>query len=302
METIPADVIRKAALELSPRDVISLCLSKKGFNKIICNSDIFWRNKIAIDYPRQTIFKDLYLKNPKRLYMLLSMNSKIVEMEEEDFPALLKIDTTELSIEIADLITKYITPQFIRENNLKRGDVLHLEWEITYRNEGKYLWDGEKVVLLDYEDDDYGSVPKEFAFPEFRPDYFSESIAHNNIVRLTSEKVQEMINNFDVETQTSYITDKYDKYIVKLSYDISGLDIKFDKIFPTDYLDYDVNNKVLIFQVPYITSGGMSSGKSFTSKIRFHPEWKEAIISINPVNELTTYKWEGNTLEIKGKY
>ena len=41
MESLPTDVIRQASLELSPRDVLSLCLSKKSFAKAICNSDIF---------------------------------------------------------------------------------------------------------------------------------------------------------------------------------------------------------------------------------------------------------------------
>ena len=91
MESIP-DVIRRLVLELSPRDVLSLCLSKKSFSKVICNSDIFWRNKIKVDYPKQIYPLTFYEKNPKRLYMLLTMNSKTIELNEEDFPELTNIN------------------------------------------------------------------------------------------------------------------------------------------------------------------------------------------------------------------
>ena len=92
MESVPADVIRRLVSELSPRDVLSLCLSKKSFSKAICNSDIFWRNKVKVDYPKQIYPLNMYEKNPKKLYMLLTMNSKIIELNKIKFPELTNIN------------------------------------------------------------------------------------------------------------------------------------------------------------------------------------------------------------------
>lgn len=299
MENIPSDVIREAALKLSTRDVLNFCLSKKGFNNTICNNASFWRNKIKIDYPFQKYSLKNYQENPKKLYMLLTMESKIVELDENEFSDLKFVDETfeekdiEEEIILAKYITKYITEDFIERTNLKRGDVLHLGWGSEYRNSDKYMWDGEKAVILDYEDDEYGSVPKEFSFPEFRPDYFAKSVVHNNIVRLTKEKVEEAIRNFDIQTQTSYITDRYNKYTIV----ILDSEIKYSRIFlKKDYLEYDTNENVFQLNVPTIGSQSLGGPKKMVSETVFYPEWKDAIIEIVPENDKTTFSWNGNTL------
>ena len=300
MESVPADVIRRLVLELSPRDVLSLCLSKKSFSKSICNSDIFWRNKIKIDYPKQIYPVNFYEKNPKRLYMLLTMNSKIIELDERKFPELTNInheDEDDLII-MAENITNSIGKNLMIEGELlKRGDVLHLGWGSSYRNDDTFLWDGEKVVLLDYEIDDYGSVPKEFPFPEFRPEYFSESIVHNNIVRLTPDKIEETIRNFNVDTQTSFVTDRYNKYPIKIQTDISGVIVKYNKIFLSDSLEYDKDDKTLILIVPS-SGGGYGNREKFVEIVHINSKWEGAIMSIIPTTPKTTYQWVQDTLEV----
>jgi len=302
MESLPADIIRKTALELSPRDIISLCLTKKEFAKAVCNSNEFWRNKILTDYPKQTHFPFLFQHEPKKLYMILTMNSKIVKMDAMEFPKLVKLYSNEDDYDNEKLLfemTKAITKDFINENLLKRGDVLYLSWVASYRNDGKFLWDGKQVVNLDYEDDDYGSVPKEFTFPEFRPDYFSESIVHNNIVRLIPEKINEVINNFDVDTQTSFVTDKYDKYEVVLDLpNLQKINIKFSKIFmDKDYLEYNINMKNFRLD-PGFGGWSHSAQEYFKLIVGIPPEWKANIISIEPKSSKTTYEWEEDNLKI----
>lgn len=302
MENLPVDVIRQASLELSPRDVLSLCLSKKSFAKAICNSDVFWRNKIIVDYPKQVYPLRFYKETPKRLYMILTLNSKIIELDENKGLKNEEYDNSDIdALEImAAKMTKFIGKNIIIYGQLlKRGDVLHLSWGSDYRNDDKFLWDGEKVVLLDYKNDDYGSVPKEFAFPEFRPEYFSESIKHNNIVRLSDEKVNEVVKNFNVETQTSFVTDKYNKYLVKINTDISHVTIKFNKIIlMKDYLDYDTEDKIFILYMDSLSSSSYSGKVRHTSTVTFTPEWKAAIISIIPKSPSTSYIWEGDTLQV----
>ena len=300
MENVPADVIRRLVLELSPRDVLSLCLSKKSFSKAICNSDVFWRNKIKVDYPKQIYPLNMYEKSPKKLYMILTMNSKIIELNEEDFPELANINRDDEEI-MAEHITNSVGKNLTIGELLKRGDVLHLGWGSSYRNDDKFLWDGEKAVILDSQIDDYGSVPKEFPFPEFRPEYFSESIDHNNIVRLTSEKIEEALRNFDIDTQTSFVTDRYNKYPIKIETDISGVIVKYNKIFLSDFLDYDKDEKSFILNVPIRGQGHGSHGTVFET-VNFNPKWEASIISITPTTPKTTYQWIQDTLEVTTLY
>jgi len=65
---------------------------------------------------------------------------------------------------------------------IRRGDVVHFEEFSDYRNEGKLIYDGAKLISLNYEFDDYGCLPPEFTVNEFGSQYFLETIDHNSIV------------------------------------------------------------------------------------------------------------------------
>lgn len=72
METLPKDVLIEMALNLSPPDLISFCASSKTQNKIICQSETFWRRKLQKDYPEE--FLNFYqtgnpIKNPREVYI-----------------------------------------------------------------------------------------------------------------------------------------------------------------------------------------------------------------------------------------
>ena len=316
LERLPKDIVRKISLDLSPRDTLSLCLSNKFFQITVCNNNDFWRNKIVIDYPNQTYPKSYYENKPKNLYMVLSMNSKIIELDANDYPELAANYKSEYSDDdydeqlIANQITEALKVRPVKEF-LKRGDVIHLGWGSNYRNNDKFLWDGKKVILLDYEMDDYGGVPKEFTFPEFRPDYFSESIDHNNIIRFSENKREEIIRNFNPETQKSYVTDKYNKYDINLANTVDDVKVKFNRIYLNENSFFERDEEGdngeggIYFYVPVDHGGGgghMKDGYShFHNNVTFKPEWKEAIISIEPSQPTTTYKWEGNKLMIEGK-
>jgi len=73
MESLPKHLRRKIALDLSPKDLIELCLSSKDvFYKEICGDNEFWRLKLFHDYPEtRSYFKDLIAINPKNTYMRL---------------------------------------------------------------------------------------------------------------------------------------------------------------------------------------------------------------------------------------
>lgn len=83
METLPPDVLRKIALEMSPPDLIKFCSTEKRMNVNICDSKDFWLKKLEIDYPEALIitYRDgLPLINPKRTYIRkFTEVSKLIE-------------------------------------------------------------------------------------------------------------------------------------------------------------------------------------------------------------------------------
>lgn len=64
---------------------------------------------------------------------------------------------------------------------MRRGDILFNSIYPRYRNDGKCLFDGEQLIGLDSEFNEYGHVSKEFlAFTEFPPNYW-DNLAYNGI-------------------------------------------------------------------------------------------------------------------------
>ena len=60
MKRLPKDILVKTALELSPSDLINLCVAEKDMYKNICNSKDFWRLKLERDYldPKNEYMKE----------------------------------------------------------------------------------------------------------------------------------------------------------------------------------------------------------------------------------------------------
>lgn len=83
-----------------------------------------------------------------------------------------------------------------RGDQIKRGDLARLSW-IQYRNEGLYIYDGEKLIPLGDDEtiDEYGYVPPEFTIPEFDPHYWSDHIDHNFYVWVHEDYFDQMCDN-----------------------------------------------------------------------------------------------------------
>lgn len=62
---------------------------------------------------------------------------------------------------------------------IRRGDLVRFGRE-DYRNQGKFIYDGEHLVELDHETNDYGCIPKEFPVTEFgNSQYFMTADDYN---------------------------------------------------------------------------------------------------------------------------
>lgn len=170
-----------------------------NYVKNIVSQDSFWRKKLANDFPKRSkyIHYDKYLKlSPRDLYKVISKKSKIVSLTRIKFPNIFNNILDDYDIwDNIDLINCEIHKQL---NNfpLIRGDIIHLAWFREYHNTGKVIWDGEKAVILSYERDNFGHVPREFTFPEFELDHFHHTI-DSKIIWLSSESVKRAVRNFN---------------------------------------------------------------------------------------------------------
>lgn len=86
-----------------------------------------------------------------------------------------------------------------KQANWRAGDVILMENDSAagYRNSGKVLWDGEKCVSLDYEVDDYGSIPKSFQIGnnDWTADHWAGTIEHNRILyAYWNKELAEIVN------------------------------------------------------------------------------------------------------------
>lgn len=114
--------------------------------------------------------------------------------------------------------------------NIKFGDIVHFKSIPSYRNDGDAIWDGEKLIPLD-EEDEYGNLPPIFKictvkFPRFHPTYWhgDSGIYHNGIVHFdVSPFRNECYSNIRYDTKlfgtlysirTHFILDGVKYYIV----------------------------------------------------------------------------------------
>jgi hypothetical protein len=98
---------------------------------------------------------------------------------------------------------------------MRRGDILFNSIYPRYRNDGKCLFDGEQLIGLDSEFNEYGHVSKEFlAFTEFPPNYW-DNLAYNgyNVAWVDFSQLN-IINSYD--------DNHYDKLYICHEVEFSG--------------------------------------------------------------------------------
>lgn len=87
------------------------------------------------------------------------------------------------------------TVDYILNQGGIKGDVVHFESIASYRNEGIFMFDGNTLVKLNFEIDDYGCVPPYFTPVEDNVPllYWTDSIDHNSIVWVKTSTIRDNI-------------------------------------------------------------------------------------------------------------
>ena len=128
----------------------------------------------------------------KHIYIIMTHSVfKIVDVEKYDDHATLFCISSGDDIEsdyfdvndYNNMIAWFHSTHDLIAAGLKRGDIIHNLDMGEYRNDGKFIYDGNTLAYLDYSIDEYGSVPNSFhVLSEFPLYYWDKHIAHNSIV------------------------------------------------------------------------------------------------------------------------
>jgi hypothetical protein len=138
--------------------------------------------------------------------------------------------------------------------DLVRGDLILFEGFDGYRNDGVDIYDGCKIINLDYDIDDYGALPKEFTvikngvpvdyWYNYNENEDQKGVDHNQIIWINiSEVKQQCIDNIieiDGDLYTTFIYDNKE-YKIYAHHDGNKITFTIDQ-----FKDILVNNDVLL--------------------------------------------------------
>ena len=104
-----------------------------------------------------------------------------------------QISNVENDIYVTDATMKILDNRPDILSNIKAGDIVQLSKD-PYRNDGKLIWDGEKIMCLDCDIDEYGGLPSKFTFPTFPLRYWNVTINHN-FIRWPDDNIKKQIKS-----------------------------------------------------------------------------------------------------------
>lgn len=138
-EDLPNDVIRQMALDLTSEDIFNLCLTNKRFNKVICDDENFWRNKLKRDFPQDR--KRLENESWKQFYERLK--SEIPVEIPDDIDEILQAYQEEVGANLTTLL------KLIKSKKLK-GYLANAVFATYLSDGGVELteWDLQKFLKL----------------------------------------------------------------------------------------------------------------------------------------------------------
>lgn len=115
-------------------------------------------------------------------------NSRIIEIYDELFDGFGEHQYYDEGEIINLLNNDQEIKKYLDIEETRHGDVIHLQALGDYRNDGKFIYDGVKIIGLDYSIDDYGALPGCFNIEKFpHVKYFSKTIDHNRIIHINGK-------------------------------------------------------------------------------------------------------------------
>ena len=207
---LPNESLLKIIIYLPYKDLLRFCQVNTQMYQIY-QDDYLWRLRLDNEYPdvprpQNTSFRRLYEYWRNRKHG----KAKVIEVPKDIYnPS----DLEELQNH--GLIWEFMNSDpslndYLRKQNARRGDVIHLEVEGDYRNNGKSMYDGNEIVPLYYEIDDYGSVPPQFkVIDEFPIRYWHtenlDIIDHNTIVFFDAKSyIDQIMTNLKLIKENRY--------------------------------------------------------------------------------------------------
>ena len=175
-----------------------LSMVNKKFNKL-CLSEEHYFLRFTSEYPHINKSKSLsYEKIYKMCKHLENDRAKIINVPKTLYKTDPDMDPDDEDMET---LNNAILP-YVLDQGANRGDIIYIGTKEGYRNENKYVFDGDKIIHLSYEPDEYGCIPYGFEILDddltFSAIYWLDVIAHNRIFRWdTKPYLDQLIKNFE---------------------------------------------------------------------------------------------------------
>ena len=207
MDELPDEIVFHILTYLRIKDLSHIFRLNRRYNSFMYDS-VLWRTLIFRDFPSVINFPQPSFLLYKYLSTRKVGKANTICVPKNVYPAV----GNWMPKQINKICKNAEVLKYVESNGAERGDMIYLESHEVYKeegywNEGILLYNGSKVVPLDYTiDSEYGSIPEEFQvideFPinywdgklvqcnyyaYFRVDRYIDEI-HNNIKLLKGDK------------------------------------------------------------------------------------------------------------------
>jgi hypothetical protein len=196
------NIILSSLMKSDEYTINQMCKVSKEIRQICKTNKNSLSKKIIIERIENLSSENLSLKKVQKLAidkyngnyskMLLDWKkwgrSRKVDISDESF-----VDDDYNNDELANLILNK-PKNALYKNSISRGDIVAINND--HRNDGKFVYNGDKLENLESEVDEEGHIPKKYlAIDEFHIKFWEETIDHNTFVPVK-------IPNIKLERQT----------------------------------------------------------------------------------------------------
>lgn len=262
IKDLPFELLIDILSKLEFKDIVKFISTNKYINNVFKNQSS--KDLLAKDYfkNRKLICPETCNWNFLKEYAHYDHNYNKVSKRFKNFLTIngFQIYAKEFQINVNTGIVppndepNILTPELIQAFEtypqkylMKRGDVLHNEFEGDYRNDGRYIFDGNKLIQLGFDYDEYGHPPKEIvAFRDVDSRFYS--LAHNEYIYCDFSNItfNDIKSIFKKSWYSEYYNHffNYNIYITHFRYN----DENFALIYNKDTFD---KNKIEIYDLNY---------------------------------------------------